>query len=215
MPVNGEPAGLPSPRKRADARRNEQTLLDAAADVFVTSGVEAHRKGRTSGTERRFRLWHVVSVNSCSVAATPWCAVLVRGDGLCSARSRSGAALKSGRAMGSAARRRQSGLRPNWEERSSNQPQQLHLEPANPDPDWTEPRPPGRTVASPTNNPSADGCAGQNVPSRLSQGSWPWTRSARVKLRRWPSGLRRWPVRTSVRAGTVPGRSGGVPFGVA
>jgi len=30
-----------SPRKRADARRNEQTLLDAAAEVFVTSGVEA------------------------------------------------------------------------------------------------------------------------------------------------------------------------------
>jgi AcrR family transcriptional regulator len=29
------------PRKRADARRNEQTLLDAAAAVFVTSGVEA------------------------------------------------------------------------------------------------------------------------------------------------------------------------------
>ena len=29
------------PRKRADARRNEQTLLDAAADVFVASGVEA------------------------------------------------------------------------------------------------------------------------------------------------------------------------------
>lgn len=27
--------------KRADARRNEQTLLDAAAEVFVTSGVEA------------------------------------------------------------------------------------------------------------------------------------------------------------------------------
>jgi AcrR family transcriptional regulator len=27
--------------KRADARRNEQTLLQAAADVFVTSGVEA------------------------------------------------------------------------------------------------------------------------------------------------------------------------------
>ncbi|MFI5783925.1 TetR/AcrR family transcriptional regulator [Nocardia sp. NPDC051570] len=27
--------------KRADARRNEQTLLDAAATVFVTSGVEA------------------------------------------------------------------------------------------------------------------------------------------------------------------------------
>jgi AcrR family transcriptional regulator len=30
-----------SPRKRADARRNEQTLLDAAAAVFVTSGVQA------------------------------------------------------------------------------------------------------------------------------------------------------------------------------
>ena len=29
------------PRKRADARRNEQTLLDAAAAVFVTSGVDA------------------------------------------------------------------------------------------------------------------------------------------------------------------------------
>lgn len=28
-------------RKRADARRNEQSLLDAAAAVFVTSGVEA------------------------------------------------------------------------------------------------------------------------------------------------------------------------------
>jgi AcrR family transcriptional regulator len=34
----GEPASL---RKRADARRNEQTLLDAAAAVFVVSGVEA------------------------------------------------------------------------------------------------------------------------------------------------------------------------------
>lgn len=30
-----------SPRKRADARRNEQALLDAAAAVFVASGVEA------------------------------------------------------------------------------------------------------------------------------------------------------------------------------
>jgi AcrR family transcriptional regulator len=29
------------PRKRADARRNEQALLDAAAAVFVASGVEA------------------------------------------------------------------------------------------------------------------------------------------------------------------------------
>ena len=31
----------PSVRKRADARRNEQVLLDAAAQVFVASGVEA------------------------------------------------------------------------------------------------------------------------------------------------------------------------------
>ncbi len=31
----------PSARKRADARRNEQTLLDAAAAVFVESGVDA------------------------------------------------------------------------------------------------------------------------------------------------------------------------------
>lgn len=30
-----------SPRRRADARRNEQTLLQAAADVFVASGVDA------------------------------------------------------------------------------------------------------------------------------------------------------------------------------
>jgi AcrR family transcriptional regulator len=36
-----EQARPASPRKRADARRNEQTLLDAAADVFVTAGVEA------------------------------------------------------------------------------------------------------------------------------------------------------------------------------
>jgi AcrR family transcriptional regulator len=34
-------AGQAPPRKRADARRNEQTLLAAAAAVFVTSGVEA------------------------------------------------------------------------------------------------------------------------------------------------------------------------------
>ncbi|MEV5572234.1 TetR/AcrR family transcriptional regulator [Spirillospora sp. NPDC052269] len=34
-------AGKAAPRKRADARRNEQALLDAAAAVFVTSGVEA------------------------------------------------------------------------------------------------------------------------------------------------------------------------------
>jgi AcrR family transcriptional regulator len=31
----------PAPRKRADARRNEKTLLDAAAALFVTSGVDA------------------------------------------------------------------------------------------------------------------------------------------------------------------------------
>ncbi len=34
-------AGQTARRKRADARRNERTLLDAAAAVFVTSGVEA------------------------------------------------------------------------------------------------------------------------------------------------------------------------------
>ena len=34
-------AGRASPRKRADARRNEQTLLDAAAAVFVSAGVDA------------------------------------------------------------------------------------------------------------------------------------------------------------------------------
>lgn len=39
MEVEG--AGTAPPRKRADARRNEQTLLDAAAAVFVTSGVDA------------------------------------------------------------------------------------------------------------------------------------------------------------------------------
>ena len=33
--------GRPATRKRADARRNERTLLDAAAAVFLTSGVEA------------------------------------------------------------------------------------------------------------------------------------------------------------------------------
>jgi len=33
--------GRASPRKRADARRNERTLLAAAAAVFVTSGVDA------------------------------------------------------------------------------------------------------------------------------------------------------------------------------
>ena len=34
-------SGTAAPRKRADARRNEATLLDAAAAVFVESGVNA------------------------------------------------------------------------------------------------------------------------------------------------------------------------------
>ena len=41
MPASSEPTGVQPPRKRADARRNEQTLLDAAADIFVGSGVQA------------------------------------------------------------------------------------------------------------------------------------------------------------------------------
>jgi AcrR family transcriptional regulator len=41
MPTSDAPARQVPPRKRADARRNEQTLLDAAAAVFVTSGVDA------------------------------------------------------------------------------------------------------------------------------------------------------------------------------
>ena len=32
--------GAPAPRKRADARRNEAILLDAAAQAFVASGVD-------------------------------------------------------------------------------------------------------------------------------------------------------------------------------
>ncbi|WP_431040854.1 TetR/AcrR family transcriptional regulator [Streptomyces sp. P1-3] len=41
--MNGsdEGAGHAAPSKRKDARRNKETLLDAAAAVFVTSGVEA------------------------------------------------------------------------------------------------------------------------------------------------------------------------------
>ena len=34
-------AASPAPRKRADAQRNEKTLLDAAAAVFVAAGVDA------------------------------------------------------------------------------------------------------------------------------------------------------------------------------
>jgi AcrR family transcriptional regulator len=37
----GRTPGGTSPRKRADARRNERALLDAAATVFVASGVDA------------------------------------------------------------------------------------------------------------------------------------------------------------------------------
>ncbi len=51
-----EPAKTTAPLKRADARRNEQTLLDAAAALFVTSGVDvpvrdiAARAGVGTGT---------------------------------------------------------------------------------------------------------------------------------------------------------------------
>jgi AcrR family transcriptional regulator len=41
VPVSHVAAKHPPARKRADARRNEQVLLDAAATVFVTSGVDA------------------------------------------------------------------------------------------------------------------------------------------------------------------------------
>ncbi|MCO1593665.1 TetR/AcrR family transcriptional regulator [Micromonospora sp. RHAY321] len=34
-------SGSPAPRKRADARRNQETLLDAAAAAFIASGVDA------------------------------------------------------------------------------------------------------------------------------------------------------------------------------
>ena len=40
--MNDEHGAAPPPRpKRADARRNQEVLLDAAADVFVTAGVDA------------------------------------------------------------------------------------------------------------------------------------------------------------------------------
>ncbi|MFE2021933.1 TetR/AcrR family transcriptional regulator [Streptomyces sp. NPDC059499] len=41
MKDSDEGPGRAARSKRADARRNEETLLDAAAAVFVTSGVEA------------------------------------------------------------------------------------------------------------------------------------------------------------------------------
>jgi AcrR family transcriptional regulator len=40
-PQEAPPQEQAFPRKRADARRNEQTLLEAAAAVFVASGVDA------------------------------------------------------------------------------------------------------------------------------------------------------------------------------
>jgi AcrR family transcriptional regulator len=41
MPDVGSPTDEPATRKRADARRNEATLLEAAAQTFVTAGVDA------------------------------------------------------------------------------------------------------------------------------------------------------------------------------
>ena len=41
MTTIDEGAGQPARKIRADAQRNEQALLAAAAAVFVTSGVEA------------------------------------------------------------------------------------------------------------------------------------------------------------------------------
>ncbi|MFD9075087.1 TetR/AcrR family transcriptional regulator [Streptomyces lasiicapitis] len=41
MKESDESAGPAARSKRADARRNKETLLEAAASVFVTSGVEA------------------------------------------------------------------------------------------------------------------------------------------------------------------------------
>ena len=39
--ATSQPAQAPARGKRADALRNQQTLLAAAAEVFVTSGVDA------------------------------------------------------------------------------------------------------------------------------------------------------------------------------
>lgn len=41
MPTARQPGEVPARSKRADALRNQQTLLTAAAEVFVTSGVDA------------------------------------------------------------------------------------------------------------------------------------------------------------------------------
>lgn len=41
MSATSQPGEVPARRKRADALRNQQTLLSAAAEVFVSSGVDA------------------------------------------------------------------------------------------------------------------------------------------------------------------------------
>ncbi|WP_150237713.1 TetR/AcrR family transcriptional regulator [Nocardiopsis quinghaiensis] len=41
MPTTGESGEMPARSRRADAQRNQRKLLAAAADVFVTSGVDA------------------------------------------------------------------------------------------------------------------------------------------------------------------------------
>lgn len=41
MPTGDQPGAVSARSKRADAQRNQQTLLAAAAEVFVTSGVDA------------------------------------------------------------------------------------------------------------------------------------------------------------------------------
>ncbi|MCW2885921.1 MAG: transcriptional regulator, TetR family, partial [Streptosporangiaceae bacterium] len=43
-------SGSSAPRKRADARRNEETLLDAASAAFITSGVDVAKAGVGVGT---------------------------------------------------------------------------------------------------------------------------------------------------------------------
>ncbi|MEU6773199.1 TetR/AcrR family transcriptional regulator [Streptomyces sp. NPDC046759] len=41
MPASGQSGEVPARNKRADAQRNQQTLLAAATEVFVASGVDA------------------------------------------------------------------------------------------------------------------------------------------------------------------------------
>ena len=59
-----------APRKRADARRNEATLLDAAAAAFVESGVNV--------PIQRASAWYGVSQSAsrtgpASAQASTWC----------------------------------------------------------------------------------------------------------------------------------------------